>query len=245
MNAKFIQTESEELISKSVEQLNGETFYITQIGKIRHRSQLRKVVDEIALELQRDEQAYNKVSEPYSRALQLMTEVDEKAMLNLFDKVVTNCTEVSESFPFMVEALRGIADGNFSLGKFNQAIDAYTHVIQLYPNMRDVHYQLGRCFFELARCDEATAAFRKEMQISGEAPDIYLQIGSIYFTLAMDSFNRLYNRGERNPKRIYSECGQLLDNAREAFEKGIKVDPSLDELRQSLQQVTKVLNSLR
>lgn len=245
MNIKFIRTDSEELISKTVEQVDGETFYVTQLGAIRHRSQLKKVIDEMALELQRDEQAYNEVSQSYRRALQLMTEVDEVATLRQFNKVVSNCAEVSKLFPLMIEALRGIADGNFSLGKFKEAIEAYTHLIQLYPNTRDAHYQLGRSLFEVGRYEEAVTEFKREMQISGEAPDIYLQIGSIHFSLAMDIFNRLCDSGERNPRQIYSQCGQRLENAREAFEMGIGVDPSLDELRQSLQQVTKVLNSLR
>jgi tetratricopeptide (TPR) repeat protein len=245
MNIKFVQTDNEELISKTVEQLNGETFYVTQIGIVRHRSQLKKVIDEMALELQRDEQTYNTVSEPYRRALSLMNACDESAMLRQFDKAASFASEAAKLFPSMVEALRGIADSYFSLGKFSDAIAAYNRLIQVYPNLPDVHYQLGRSLFETGRLDEAIQQFATEMQISGEAADIYLQIGSIHFSCAMDVFNKLYDSGERRPSFLLSKCGDRLEKARASFETGIRVDPKSDELRQLLQQVTKVLNSLR
>jgi len=245
MNIKFVKTNNDELLTKSVEQINGETFYVTQIGKIQHRSQLKKVIDEMALELQRDEGAYNTVSEPYRRALSLMNACDESVMLGRFDQAVSYATQASKLFPFMVEALRAIADSNFSLGDFTSATEAYDHLLKLYPELPDVHYQFGRSLFETGNPDQAIQEFTKEMQITGEAGDIYLQIGSIHFSSAMDVLNHLYDSGERRPSILFSKCGDRLQKARTSFEAGIRVDPKSDQLRQLLQQVIKVLNSLK
>jgi tetratricopeptide (TPR) repeat protein len=93
--------------------------------------------------------------------------------------------------------------------------------------LRDTHYQLGRCYFESGNHRQAILEFHKEMRLSGEAPDIYLQIGSIYFSLALDNIEPMDN----------------LQNAKEAFERGIQIEPSFNGLRRSLNDVLTVISN--
>jgi tetratricopeptide (TPR) repeat protein len=245
MKKIFVQTENEELISSSVGEENGETCMFFSIGKIHHRGDLKKVIDEMAMELQFDENYYNNVSESYRRALFLMSQCDEYSSHLKFDKVISCCTEANKICPYMIEALRGIADGNFSLGKFDIAIEFYKKILHLNPNTRDINYQLGRCYTEKEKFSQSLKSFYEEIRISGEAADIYLQIGTLWYFISLSLLDNMITKNDFSNKEILSNGMKFLFNAKESFERGYKLDSSFKELQISLENVNNLLNNLK
>ncbi len=140
-------------------------------------------------------------------------------------------------------AMIGRGDALLALGKGDEAIEAYTRAGALAPRSAYPHALRGIAFERMKRLPEAEAAYREALKID---PDDVRIMNNLAYALAgqkvkLDEALKLAERAvakDGNRASLYDTLGMVnlarndLKAARQAFEKGLSLEPGNLTLRQ-------------
>jgi len=163
----------------------------------------------------------------------------ERALAS-FDKALS----LRKDFP---NAVLARADALQMLGRHEQAIEGYRRAATLLPQSALPHLQRGRVLERMEKLAEAEAAYREGLKVAPNDPRLSNNLAYLLANrrLRLDEALSLARQAvARDPRRAayYDTLGVVLQlngdeaGARQAFEKGLTLEPASGTLRQRLAQ---------
>ena len=163
----------------------------------------------------------------------------ERALAS-FDKALS----LRKDFP---NAVLARADALQMLGRHEQAIEGYRRAATLLPQSALPHLQRGRALERMEKLAEAEAAYREGLKVAPNDPRLSNNLAYLLANrrLRLDEALSLARQAvARDPRRAayYDTLGVVLQlngdeaGARQAFEKGLTLEPANGTLRQRLAQ---------
>ncbi len=163
----------------------------------------------------------------------------ERALAS-FDKALS----LRKDFP---NAVLARADALQMLGRHEQAIEGYRRAATLLPQSALPHLQRGRVLERMEKLAEAEAAYREGLKVAPNDPRLSNNLAYLLANrrLRLDEALSLARQAvARDPRRAayYDTLGVVLQlngdeaGARQAFEKGLTLEPANGTLRQRLAQ---------
>jgi len=162
------------------------------------------------------------------------------------------CLQVLRDMPDQVVAMHCLAMAIFQQGRYDEAVERLRRVLELKPDYFGARYNLGRVLYAAGRREEAMEALRLAVKLRPDLPDAYIVLGAALMDLNLadeavvtcrkvvklrpdvamwrcNLGNALLKRFRLGPSGNPEEdVGSVedLDEAAEAFEKSLQLDPN-------------------
>jgi tetratricopeptide (TPR) repeat protein len=137
---------------------------------------------------------------------------DRPAAIDAADPDIVDVSQMKENFP--KKALQSFekAVEEKSKGRFESAVKLLQEAVKLAPNFFHAHNNLGIVYHALKRYSEAEQEFKRSRQLNAKSERPLVNLGSLYIEQANQQKNR-------------EETGKLLDQALDALEEAVKLNP--------------------
>lgn len=138
---------------------------------------------------------------------------DRPAAIDAADPDIVDVSQMKENFP--KKALQSFekAVDEKKKGRFESALKLLQEAVKLAPNFFHAHNNLGIVYHALKRYTDAEQEFKRSRQLNAKSERPLVNLGSLY----IDQAHLQKNGGE--------ETGKLLDQALDALEEAVKLNP--------------------